>query len=120
MKPCKLVGEQEGHVVSIAGMTGKWMRLITADDTASVMAGGIGCLKTGEERGWHTHPDGEEEVLQITAGTALVEWKDEQGMRHRAEARAGSAIYTPSGVENNISNPYPEPVRCTFCIRMKP
>ncbi len=120
MKTCKLVPEEHGHVVSIEGMTGRWKRLITTDDTDGVMASGVGYLNQGEGRGWHTHPEGEEEVLHIFQGTALVEWKDRDGTVQRAEAKTGTAIYTPGGVENNISNPYPEMVHCAFCIRMRP
>ena len=120
MKPCKVVPEQQGCTVSITGMTGDWKRLIMSDDTEGVMASGVGYLKRGDQRGWHSHPKGEEEVLHIFRGTALVEWKDEQGTIHRVEAPAGTAIYTPGEVENNISNPYDEPVHCAFCIRLKP
>lgn len=120
MKPCKVVTEQEGFAVSIPGMTGDWKRLILSDDTGRVMASGVGYLKQGEGRGWHIHPQGEEEVLHIVRGTALVEWKDDQGAVHEVKAAAGSAIYTPGEVENNISNPYAELVHCVFCIRLKP
>ena len=120
MKSCKVVTEGEGFAVSIAGMTGDWKRLIMSDDTGGVMASGVGYLQQGEERGWHTHPQNEEEVLHIFRGTALVEWKDEQGTVHQVQAPAGTAIYTPGEVENNISNPHAEPVHCAFCIRLKP
>ena len=120
MKLCKAVTEHEGFPVSIPGMTGDWKRLIMSDDTEGVMASGVGYLKRGDERGWHTHPKGEEEVLHIFRGTALVEWKDERGEVHKADAPAGTAIYTPGEVENNISNPYEELVHCAFCIRLKP
>ena len=120
MKSCKVVTEREGFAVSIAGMTGDWKRLIMSADTGETMASGVGYLRQGEQRGWHTHPKDEEEVLHIFRGTALVEWKDDRGAIHQAEAPAGTAIYTPGEVENNISNPYGELVHCVFCIRLKP
>jgi len=108
MKSCKVVTEQEGFPVSITGMTGDWTRLIMSDDTGGVMVSGVGYLKQGDQRGWHTHPKDEEEVLHIFRGTALVEWKDDQGEIHKVEAPAGTAIYTPGEVENNIRNPHSE------------
>jgi mannose-6-phosphate isomerase-like protein (cupin superfamily) len=118
MKKTKLVSLENGTPVSIQGMTGKWKRLMKPDDTYGREAMGVGFLSRGDERGWHTHPEGEDEILYIIAGTALVEWKDENGKVCKAEAPAGTSIYTPEGVENNIGNPYQEEMHCVFFIRL--
>lgn len=114
----KLVTVENGMVVSIPGMTGKWKRLMKPEDTGGREAMGVGFLSRGDERGWHTHPEGEDEILYVVSGTARVEWKDADGKIHRREAPAGTSIYTPEGVENNIGNPGPDEMHCVFFIRL--
>ena len=118
MKETKLVSVEQGTVVSIQGMTGNWKRLMKPEDTYGREAMGVGFLSQGNERGWHTHPKGEDEILYIISGKALVEWKDEDGKVCKAEAPAGTSIFTPEEVENNISNPYQEKMHCVFFIRL--
>jgi len=118
MKATKLVSIEQGKTVIIPGMTGDWKRLIKPEDTEGREAMGVGFLSQGDERGWHTHPENEDEVLYIISGKALVEWKDKDGKVCKAEAPAGTSIYTPDRMENNISNPYPETMHCAFFIRL--
>lgn len=117
MKTCKAVTVDEGTKVTIAGMTGDWRRLVLPEHTDKKEAMGVGYLNKGEGRGWHTHPKGEEEILYIIKGKALLEWK-ENGEIKKLEAREGTAIYTPDEIENNISNPYSETMYCAFFIRL--
>ncbi|MFA6714928.1 MAG: cupin domain-containing protein, partial [Victivallaceae bacterium] len=117
-RQAKLISMENGTVVSIPGMTGNWKRLMKPEDTGGREAMGIGFLSQGDERGWHTHPEGEDEILYVVSGTALVEWKDAEGKTCSRKAPAGTSIYTPEGVENNISNPETEEMYCVFFIRL--
>lgn len=116
-RSCKCITFDEGIEVSILGMTGKWKRLITPADTDNKEVMGIGFLEKGDSRGWHTHPKGEEEILYVIKGKALLEWK-ENGEIKKLIAEEGTAIYTPDEIENNISNIYSETMYCVFFIRL--
>jgi quercetin dioxygenase-like cupin family protein len=119
MKTCKVVTIDEGIKVTIEGMTGNWKRLILPEDTDKKEVMGVGFLKQGDCRGWHKHPKDEDEILYIIEGKALLEWKEDDAIKELI-AQAGSAVYTPAEIENNISNPFPEDMYCAFFIRLKP
>ncbi len=119
MKPLKIVYEEEIPPLDLTGrpITGIHRRLIDVSDTEVGIIVGVGCLRTGEAVDWHTHPLGEDPALFVLEGRALVEWKEGGEVRSQ-EIRPTAALYTPAALENRLSNPFEEPVRYVYFVRV--
>ncbi len=94
---------------------GLWRRLITSADTEAGLLFGYGVIKPGDGRGWHIHPEGEDEVFFVIHGDGLAQWKSE-GEIHEQRISSGTAFYTPGDMENNITNVGNSDLLCVFCI----
>jgi mannose-6-phosphate isomerase-like protein (cupin superfamily) len=58
---------------------------------------------------------GEDETLFVIEGEALAEWKEGEEI-HQKMIKAGSAFYTPGGMENNVTNVGTRPLKAIFAI----
>jgi oxalate decarboxylase/phosphoglucose isomerase-like protein (cupin superfamily) len=94
---------------------GTWHRLIDPADTEAGLIFGFGRMKPGEGRGWHIHPPGEDEIFYVIEGEGLAEWK-EDGEVHREKLSAGTALYTPGNMENNVTNVGTKDLLSVYCI----
>jgi len=97
------------------GGGGTWCRLIESADTEAGLIFGFGRIKPGDGRGWHSHPEGEDEIFYVIEGKGLAEWKFE-GKSYKQEIPSGAAFYTPGIMENNITNVGDKDLSCVYCI----
>jgi len=94
---------------------GTWYRLIESADTEAGLIFGFGRLKPGEGRGWHSHPQGEDEVFFVIEGEGLVEWKF-NGKPYQKKISSGTAFYPPGDMENNVTNVGEGDLLSVYCI----
>ena len=112
----KIIDGNQIQAGKFAGVQGEWKRLITADQTEEGMIVGYGVLRPGENRGWHIHKPGEEEVLYILSGVATAMWR-EDGVVKTQNMCHGSILYTPAGLDNTLANNGTEDVTTVYFIK---
>jgi len=92
-------------------------RILTSKLTGSdKLMLGICTIMPGEEHGWHTHPDNEEEVNYIIEGRGLIVWKDRNNNERRKEVTTGDVIFTPGRIPNKQLNIGNEPFRFLYVL----
>ncbi len=115
MKNAKIMNFREVEGKTPAGGGGTWYRLIESADTEAGLIFGFGRIKPDDGRGWHSHPEGEDEIFYVIEGKGLGEWKFE-GKSYKQEIPSGTAFYTPGIMENNITNVGDKDLLCVYCI----
>ena len=97
----------ESELKPIPGIKGRWKRYVDPKETGLTLISGLGRLESGEDMGWHSHP--EEEVFVFIAGTGLVRWEIE-GVIQEVEVRPGMAFYKEGNVPHQMVNTGSEPL----------
>lgn len=95
----------------VAGLQGRWRRLVGPDVANRGMIFGMGELGPGEVAGWHEHPD--PEVFLVLEGIGEARWREDE-VEKKAELSPGAAFFKVGGVPHQMVNLGSEPLRGVF------